>query len=79
MLFRSAPIMYNAMLPMIKKINSDSFDGNNRVFKNENGFRSQWFPKKQIMELLKTELEPIPIEINFDGKVKTFGYVFTNE
>lgn len=74
-----APIMYNAMLPMIKKINSDSFDGKNRVFKNENGFRSQWFPKKQIMELLKTELEPIPIEINFDGKVKTFGYVFTNE
>ena len=74
-----APIMYDAMLPMIKKINSDSFDEKNRIFKNENGFRSQWFLKKQIMELLNTKFQPIPIEINHDGTMKIFGYVFVNQ
>ena len=61
----AAPKLYIPMKEMVKQIDEDSFDEKNKVFKNRTnsnlGYRSQWFTKKELKELLQTTTEPIPI------------------
>ena len=74
-----APRLYRPMLPMIKQIDRDSFDGKNRIFHNNLGFHSQWFTKNELKSLLRSSVEPIPIDVEVDGKTYTFGNVFLNK
>jgi len=73
-----APKMYNAMMPMIKQIDNNSFDEQNRIFQNNLGFRSQWFTQTELKSLLRTEIDPIPIDVKIDEKLYTFGNVFVD-
>tara|TARA_B100000686_G_C16462232_1_gene797742 strand:- start:2 stop:751 length:750 start_codon:yes stop_codon:yes gene_type:complete len=71
-----APKIYHPMLPMIRKIDDDSFDIENRVFQNSLGFRSQWFTKNELKSILHSEIEPIPIDLKINDQKYTFGNVF---
>tara|TARA_B100000686_G_scaffold288677_1_gene314950 strand:+ start:180 stop:929 length:750 start_codon:yes stop_codon:yes gene_type:complete len=71
-----APKMYHPMLPMIRKIDDDSFDVENRVFQNSIGFRSQWFTTNELKSILHSDVEPIPIEVEINNQKYTFGNVF---
>ena len=71
-----APKLYRSMIPMIKQIDNDSFDEQNRVFHNSLGFRSQWFTKNEIKFMLNSNTEPIPIDVMIDDTSYTFGNVF---
>lgn len=71
-----APKLYNAMMPMIRQIDGDSFDEKNKLFKNSLGFKSQWFSQNELKSLLRTEVDPIPIKIELDGESRIFGNVF---
>ena len=73
-----APRLYNPMMPMIKQIDENSFDTENRIFQNGLGFRSQWFTKNELKSMLHSNVEPIPIDVVIDGKSYTFGNVFLN-
>lgn len=74
----ASPRLYIPMKEMVKQINEDSFDEKNLVFKNSLGYRSQWFTKKELKELLKTNTESIPIDVLIDDKSHTLGHVFVN-
>ena len=74
-----APKLYAPMLPMIKQIDEDSFDEENRVFHNSLGFRSQWFTKNQLKSFLHTDVEPMPIKVEMDGDSHTLGNVYVNK
>ncbi|MDH3488927.1 MAG: class I SAM-dependent methyltransferase [Nitrosopumilus sp.] len=75
-----APRLYRLMIPMIRRIDDDSFDEENRVFHNSLGFRSQWFTKTQLKSILNSEnVRPIPIEVKVEGKIQTFGNVFPSK
>ncbi|MCH9657242.1 class I SAM-dependent methyltransferase [archaeon] len=75
-----APRLYRPMIPMIRKIDKDSFDEKNRVFHNSLGFRSQWFTKAQLKSILHSEnVRPIPIEVRMEGKTQTLGNVFPSQ
>ena len=74
----AAPKLYVPMKKMIKQIDEDSFDEKNRVFQNKLGYRSQWFTKKEMTELLRSDAEPAPIDVPIDGKPHTLGHVFVN-
>ena len=71
-----APKLYHSMIPMIKQIDDDSFDEENRVFHNSLGFRSQWFTNNEIKFMLNSNTEPIPIDVIIDDTSYTFGNVF---
>ena len=71
-----APKMYHPMMPMIKQIDDNSFDEKNRIFQNNLGFRSQWFKQNELKSLLRTEVDPIPIDVKIDDKLHTFGNVY---
>ena len=71
-----APKLYNPMMPMIKQIDENSFDVENRVFQNGLGFRSQWFTKNELKSMLHSDIEPIPINITINDALHTFGNVF---
>lgn len=73
-----APKLYHSMIPMIKQIDDDSFDEENRVFHNSLGFRSQWFTKNEIKSMLNTNIDPNPIDVVVDDKCFTFGNVFVD-
>ena len=73
-----APKMYHPMLPMIKQIDDNSFDEKNRIFQNNLGFRSQWFKQNESKSLLRTDVDPIPIDVTIDGEIHTFGNVFVD-
>ena len=73
-----APKLYRSMITMIKQIDDDSFDEDNRVFHNSLGFRSQWFTKNEIKHMLNTSIDPNPIDVVVDDKRFTFGNVFVN-
>ena len=73
-----APKLYNPMMPMIKQIDENSFDGKNRVFQNGLGFRSQWFTKDELKSILHSNVEPIPIEVTTNDTSHTFGNVFVD-
>ena len=75
-----APRLYRPMMPMIRKIDDDSFDEENRVFHNSLGFRSQWFTKTQLKSILHSKnVRPIPIEVKVEDKIQTFGNVFPSK
>jgi len=75
-----APRLYRPMIPMIRRIDDDSFDEENRVFHNSLGFRSQWFTKTQLKSILHSEnVRPIPIEVKVEGKIQIFGNVFPSK
>jgi len=71
-----APKMYHPMMPMIKQIDDNSFDEKNRIFQNNLGFCSQWFKQNELKSLLRTEVDPIPIEVKIDNKLHTFGNIY---
>ena len=74
-----APKLYIPMKEMVNQIDEDSFDDKNKVFKNSLGFRSQWFTKKELTELLQTSAKPNPIDVTVEGKSQTLGHVFANK
>jgi SAM-dependent methyltransferase len=74
----TAPMLYVPMKKMVKQIDDDSFDEEKLAFKNRLGYYSQWFTKNQMMQLLHSAAEPIPIDVILDGNVHTFGHVFSN-
>lgn len=73
-----APRMYVPMKEMVKQIDDDSFDEKKLAFKNRLGYYSQWFTQNQILQLLRSVAEPIPINVILDENVHTFGHVFSN-
>ena len=74
----AAPKLYIPMKKMVKQIDDDSFDENNRVFQNKLGYRSQWFTKEEMSILLKSKVRPFPIDVSVNGKSHTLGNVFVN-
>ena len=73
----TAPVLYLPMKQMIKQIDEDSFDRENKLFKNSLGYKSQWFTKNQITKFLESSLEPTPISVNIQKEEHVLGYVFT--
>ena len=74
----AAPKMYVPMKKMVKQIDSDSFDEEKLAFRNKLGYYSQWFTKSQLLELLHSNVEPIPIDVSLNEHVHTFGHIFSN-
>ena len=74
----AAPRMYLPMKDMVRQIDDDSFDEEQLAFKNRLGYYSQWFTKSQILHLLHSDAEPIPINVNLNKDVRTFGHIFSN-
>ena len=73
-----APRMYVPMKDMVKQIDEDSFDEKKLAFKNRLGYYSQWFTQNQMLELLHSNVEPIPINVILNENTHTFGHVFSN-
>ncbi|MDH3793733.1 MAG: class I SAM-dependent methyltransferase [Nitrosopumilus sp.] len=73
-----APKMYVPMKKMIKQIDDDSFDEGKLAFKNKLGYYSQWFTKNQLLDLLHSNVTPIPIDVSLNKRVHTFGHIFSN-
>ena len=73
----ATPALYLPMKQMIKKIDEDSFDIENKLFKNSLGYKSQWFTKSQITKFLQSSIEPTSISVNIQKKEHVLGYVFT--
>jgi ubiquinone/menaquinone biosynthesis C-methylase UbiE len=73
-----APKLYNSMMPMIRKIDDDSFDEKNRLFQNSLGFHSQWFTKNELKSMLNSDVEPISIDVKINDVSYTFGNVFVD-
>ncbi len=75
-----APLLYTPMMPMIRKMDDDSFDEENRVFHNSLGFRSQWFTQTQLKSILHSENIPsIPIKVKVKDEIQTLGNVFPSK
>ena len=74
----AAPKMYVPMKKMIKQIDEDSFDEEKLAFKNKLGYYSQWFTKNQMLDLLRSNVTPIPIDVSLNKHVHTFGHIFLN-
>jgi ubiquinone/menaquinone biosynthesis C-methylase UbiE len=74
----TAPKMYVPMKKMIKQIDGDSFDEEKLAFKNKLGYYSQWFTKNQLLDLLRSNVTPIPINVSLNKHAHTFGHIFLN-
>jgi len=74
----AAPKMYVPMEKMIKQIDGDSFDEKKLAFKNKLGYYSQWFTKNQMLDLLRSNVTPIPINVSLNKHAHTFGHIFLN-
>ena len=70
--------MYVPMREMVKQIDGDSFDEEKLAFKNRLGYYSQWFTQNQILQLLRSDTEPVPIIAVLDGNEHAFGHIFSN-
>ena len=66
------------MKKMIKQIDQDSFDEKNKVFQNKLGYHSQRFTKNELVNLLQSNSEPIPIDVLIDDKPRILGHIFIN-
>ena len=66
------------MQKMIKQIDEDSFDEEKLPFKNKLGYYSQWFTKNQLLDLLRSNVTSIPIDVSLNGHAHTFGHIFSN-
>ena len=64
------------MKNMVKQIDEDSFDEKKLAFQNNLGYFSQWFTKNQVLELLRSDAKPIPINVSQNNDTHTFGHVF---
>jgi SAM-dependent methyltransferase len=73
-----APHLYIPMKKMVGQIDVDSFDERNRVFRNRLGYRSQWFTKEELYEMIKVNICPYPINVEVNGQTHIFGHVFVN-
>lgn len=73
-----APKLYHSMMPMIRKIDDNSFDEKNRLFQNSLGFHSQWFAKNEVKSMLGSSVEPTPIDVTVNDSSYTFGNVFVD-
>ena len=73
-----APKIYNPMKRMVKKIDEDSFDEEKLAFRNSLGYYSQWFTKKQLKDMLNSDIEPVPIKVSIDNQAYSFGHVFVD-
>ena len=73
-----APKIYTPMKKMVKQIDADSFDEERLAFRNSLGYYSQWFTKTQLLELLHSDANPIPINISLKDEKQshTFGHIF---
>ena len=74
----ASPQIYQPMKSMVKQINPDSFDEEKLAFRNNLGYYSQWFKKTQLQKLLKSDIEPIPIEVSIDSVPRVLGHVFVD-
>ncbi|QMU55399.1 MAG: methyltransferase domain-containing protein [Nitrosopumilus sp.] len=74
----AAPGMYVPMKKMVGQIDEDSFDEKKLAFKNRLGYYSQWFTQNQMLQLLRSNAQPIPINVILDGNVHTFGNIFSD-
>ena len=74
----AAPRMYVPMKAMVMQIDKDSFDAEKLAFKNRLGYYSQWFTQNQMLQLLHSVAQPIPINVILDGNVHTFGNIFSD-
>ena len=74
----AAPRMYTPMEKMVKQIDEDSFDEEKLAFKNKLGYYSQWFTKNQLLDLLRSNVTPISINVSLNEHVHTFGHIFSN-
>ena len=74
----ASPQIYRPMKSMVKQIDDDSFDEEKLAFRNSLGYYSQWFKKTQLQKFLKSEVEPIPIEVPVDSTPHILGYVFVD-
>lgn len=74
----TAPRLYGPMKKMVKQIDEDSFDEEKLAFKNKLGYYSQWFTKNQLLELLHSDVKPIPINMPLNNNIYTFGHIFSN-
>jgi SAM-dependent methyltransferase len=74
----AAPGMYVPMKEMVRQIDEDSFDEEKLAFKNRLGYYSQWFTQNQMLQLLSSTVQPIPINVILDGGVHTFGNIFSD-
>ncbi|MCH9658901.1 class I SAM-dependent methyltransferase [archaeon] len=74
----AAPRIYLPMKGMVRQIDDDSFDEKKLAFKNMLGYYSQWFTKSQILHLLRSDAEPVPINVNLNESTRAFGHVFSN-
>ena len=72
----AAPRIYIPMKNMVKQIDEDSFDEKKLAFQNNLGYFSQWFTKNQVLELLRSDAKPIPINVSQNNDTHTFGHVF---
>jgi ubiquinone/menaquinone biosynthesis C-methylase UbiE len=73
-----APRMYLPMKNMVKQIDGDSFDEEKLAFKNSLGYYSQWFTQRQMLELMNSDAQPVPIDVILNENAHTFGHVFSN-
>ena len=74
----ASPQIYHPMKSMVKQIDADSFDEEKMAFRNSLGYYSQWFKKTQLQQFLKSEVEPIPIEVQIDDDPRILGHVFVD-
>ena len=73
-----APKIYHPMMPMIRKIDDNSFNLEKKIFQNSLGFRSQWFSQNELKLLLRTKIEAIPIDVKINEEMCTLGNVFVD-
>ena len=76
-----SPKIYTPMKKMVKRIDEDSFDEKKLAFRNSLGYYSQWFTKNQVLELLGSNAEPIPINVSLSEEKQNshiFGHIFSD-
>ena len=74
----AAPRMYLPMKNMVRQIDDDSFDEEKLAFKNGLGYYSQWFTQDEMLELMNSDAQPVPIDVILNNNAHTFGHVFSN-
>ena len=74
----AAPQIYHPMKNMVKQIDDDSFDVDKLAFRNSLGYYSQWFKKTQLQKFLKSDEDPIPINVQINNLTHTLGHVFVD-
>ena len=74
----ASPQIYHPMKSMVKQIDADSFDEEKLAFRNSLGYYSQWFKKTQLQKFLKSQVDPIPIEVFVENAPHILGHVFVD-